>query len=150
VGPEGIESHASALAEGIDAALPAWVVRCVERTAVAWAGRVEPGVEAAAAAAGARARADAGAKVRELLARDMDEQTTTPLAIVRAAVRFPTEVLRAARVPPVERDRWSQEAFPDDDYGLTPASLGDLDPALTELAITWGAAKAFEHKRRHS
>jgi hypothetical protein len=63
-------------------------------------------------------------------------------------VRYPTEVLRRAGVPPVERDRFARESFPDDDYDLSPATWADVAPSLTELGITWGAAKAFEHKRR--
>ncbi len=40
--------------------------------------------------------------------------------------------------------------FPDDDYDLTPASFGDLDPALHEPGLVWGAAKAhvFLARRR--
>jgi hypothetical protein len=39
--------------------------------------------------------------------------------------------------------------FPDDDYGLTPASFADIDPALAEPGLAWGAAKAWVHRRRH-
>jgi hypothetical protein len=63
-------------------------------------------------------------------------------------VKYPTAVLRQAGVPPVDRDRFRQEAFPDDFYDLSPASWSDIDPSLTEPGINWGAAKAFEHRRR--
>ncbi len=43
---------------------------------------------------------------------DIDEQRTTPLALIRGAVRYPTEVLRAAGVPPVERDRFAAAGVP--------------------------------------
>jgi hypothetical protein len=86
-----------------------------------------------------------------LLTADIDDQATTPLAILRAsAVRYPTEVLHAAGVPPVVRDEFVEGVFPDDTYDLAPTSIADLDPDLGDLAIAWGAAKAFEHKRRHS
>jgi hypothetical protein len=49
----------------------------------------------------------------------------------------------------VERDPFAERAFPDDLYDLSPASFADVDPELAEVAITWGAAKAFVHKRRH-
>jgi hypothetical protein len=52
-------------------------------------------------------------------------------------------------VPAVERDEFSVQRFPQDIYGLSPASLADVDPDLAEPGIVWGAAKAFEHKRRH-
>jgi hypothetical protein len=147
--PEAIEDHAKLLADGIDAALPAWVRRSVERIMGSWSGEMPPGVADAATHAGCKARREIGAAVRALLTADIDEQHSTPLALLRQAVRYPTGVLRAAGAPPVERDRFARHAFPDDDYDLSPASLADIDPALTDLGITWGAAKAFEHNRRH-
>ena len=45
------------------------------------------------------------------------------------------------------RDPFAEERFPDDPYGLTPASLAALDPALAEMARIWGAAKAMTHRR---
>lgn len=146
---EVLRSSAEALADGIGAALATWVVRSVETLCVAWVGGVGPEVALAAEAAGQAAAADAGGRVRDLLALDIDEQRTTPLAILRGAVKYPTAVLRDAGVPPVERDRYAEDAFPDDVYDLTPASLADIDPSLAEIGIVWGAAKAFEHKNRH-
>ena len=68
-----------------------------------------------------------------------------------AALRdtYERQIAHDAGVPPVTRDPFAQRAFPGDDYDLSPASLADVDPALTDLGIAWGAAKAFEHKRRH-
>jgi hypothetical protein len=144
-----IDAYAEILAEGVEAALPTWVVGSVQRIMMAWAGRIPPDVAEAAEVAGQRARSDAGTAVRELLMSDIDDQRTTPLALLRLAVKYPTEVLRSAGVPPVERDRFSAEVFPDDDYDLSPRSFADVDPALAEAGIAWGAAKAFTHKRRH-
>ena len=86
--------------------------------------------------------------MRALLALDVDAQPTTPLALVRGAVRYPTEVLASAGVRPVDRDPMAAEGFPDDVYDLTPGSLADLDPALVEAGIAWGAAKAHTVLRR--
>jgi hypothetical protein len=147
--PESIRACAEPLADGIQRALPGWVARSVERVILAWAGQVPVAVGQAAQAAGQAAQTEVGGAIRDLLEADIDEQRTTPLALLRGAVHYPTEVLRKAGVPPVARDRFTQEVFPDDDYDLSPASLADIDPALTELGIMWGAAKAFEHKRRH-
>jgi hypothetical protein len=144
-----LEDYAGALADGIEAALPGWVVGCVERIMRAWAGEMPPNVAGAAAAAGRKAQLETGAVIRALLEADIGAQRSTPLTLLRQAVRYPTEVLREAGVPPVERDLFAVKAFPDDDYGLSPASWADVDPALTGLGLTWGAAKAFEHKRRH-
>ncbi|HEX9970170.1 MAG TPA: hypothetical protein VGB03_08530 [Acidimicrobiales bacterium] len=140
-----MEDHARALADGIEAALPGWVVRSVK----ARLPDADEAVVRAAEDAGARAATEVGAVVRRLLALDIDEQRTTPLTLVRGAVRYPAEVLRAAGVPPVERDPFSQEHFPDDDYDLTPATFADVDPSLADVGLAWGAAKAWEHKRRH-
>ena len=146
---ESIETHAVALADGIEEALPKWVVRCVNVVVTAWAGEVPEVVAEAAESSGQQARDDVGTFVRALLLSNIDDQRTTPLALLRSAVKYPTRVIREAGVPPVERDRFSVEAFPDDDYDLSPTSFADVDPALAELGIRWGAAKAFEHKRRH-
>lgn len=138
---EPFEEHGEALADAICAALPQWVQRCVVQIA--------PHLREEAVAAGEQAAREVGAEVRSLLAADIDEQATTPLSLVRAAVRYPTAVLAAANIAPVARDDFERERFPYDVYGLTPATWSDVDPALQDLGIAWGAAKAFEHKRRH-
>jgi len=138
-----LAAQAEALADGIVAALPGWVEASVARLALAWSGAVRPEVAAAAAAAGAAAQAAIGPEVRALLAQDVDDQRTTPLALARGAVPFATDVLRAIGVPPVVRDAQAAERFPDDDYDLTPGTFSDLDPALAEPGLAWGAAKAY-------
>jgi hypothetical protein len=138
-----------ALADAVEAALPAWVERSVARIAGGFFGRVDPEVMAAAAEAGRRARQDVGPRVRALLEADIDEQRTTPLSLLRGAVRYPTGVLRAAGVPPAERDQAQARLFPDDVYDLAPATFADVDPSLTEVGMAWGAAKAFVHLQRH-
>jgi hypothetical protein len=140
---------ALALAEGIERALPGWVERCVATVVAERAPELGDGLAAQASEAGRRAAAEIGPLVRALLEADLDAQRTTPLALVRRAVRYPTEVLRAAGVPPRPRDPFVTARFPDDDYDLSPAGYVDLDPALHELGMAWGAAKAFVHRRRH-
>ncbi len=151
---KALADYGEALADGVEAALPGWVAASVTRIMIAWTGpswtgSLDPGTAVATAEAGAEAAREAAAALRALVRADVDSQATTPLAIVRAAVRWPTAVLRRAGVPPVERDDFERSVFPDDDYGLVPASLVDVDPELGELAIAWGAAKAWVHKRRH-
>lgn len=147
---EQLRLYADALAAAVDAAIPGWVVRSVERIMTAWSGAVPDQVRSAASEVGLRARADVGPTIRALLQSDVDAQQTTPLAVLRGAVRYPTAVLQAVGVPPVERDEFARAAFPDDLYDLSPASLADIDPSLAEPGLAWGAAKAFVHKRRHS
>jgi hypothetical protein len=136
------------LATRVSAAVPAWVVRCV-------ASRLAPGradrlrILDQAEEFGRRARHDVAGKLGGLLSADVDAQDSTPLEVIRAAVAFPTEVLRGAGVAPARRDEFAEARFPDDPYGLTPASLLALGPEVGELAIAWGAAKAMAHRRRH-
>jgi hypothetical protein len=128
------------------AALPGWVERSVARRIQ---GDVDPEVQAAARDAGRRAAAEVGGAIRRLVALDIDDQRSTPLTLLRSAVRYPTEILQAAGVPPVERDPFQARLLPDDLYDLSPASFADVDPALTEPGLIWGAAKALAHRRRH-
>ena len=86
--------------------------------------------------------------LRALLAVDVGEQPTNPLEIIRRSVVHPTRVLAAAGVPPVERDEQARRLFPDDDYDLVPGAFGDLDPAVHEPGLHWGAAKAHVLLRR--
>jgi hypothetical protein len=145
-----MDEYAATLADGIEAALPGWVERSVDRVVRAWGGSVDvEAVRVAAAQAGREAAATVGAQVRALLDADIDEQHTTPLSLVRAAVRWPTSVLRDAGVPPVVRDEHQERLFPDDVYDLAPANFADVDPALAEVGLAWGASKAYEHLRRH-
>ncbi|HVF33152.1 MAG TPA: hypothetical protein VM933_08955 [Acidimicrobiales bacterium] len=137
--------HADRLADAVDVVLPGWVERSVGRRLPS----VSPAVRRAAEDAGRRAGAEIGGAVRALLATDVDAQRGNPLALLRRAVRYPTEVLLEAGAPAVARDEYSMERFPDDDYDLTPATWSDIDPSLQELGLTWGAAKAYVHKARH-
>lgn len=138
-----------ALSDAVEAAVPGWVVRSVERLLVAWSAGADPEVMDWAVQAGGRAAREVGGHLRLLMAQDLDAQPTTPLAIVRHAIAYPSEVLRRAGVPAVERDDFAQRRFPGDDYDLTPATWADVDPALADLGLAWGAAKALAHRRRH-
>lgn len=141
-----MEPHATALADAIVAALPGWVERSVAR----YVDVADPAVADATRQAGRRAAEDVGAQVRALLRADIDEQRTTPLSLLRGAVRYPTAVLRDAGVPPVDRDPIQVRLLPEDLYDLSPASFADVDPALAEPGMVWGAAKALAHRRRHA
>ena len=131
-----------ALADAVEVVLEAWLVRCVERTAQRQWGACPPDLlEAARVAAGAAA-GDVNRRLRALLATDVDDQRANPLGVLRAAVHCPTGVLAAAGVPPLRRDPFAEEAFPDDCYDLSPATWADVDPSLHEPGIIWGAWKA--------
>jgi hypothetical protein len=131
------------LVDAVNAVIGDWVVRCIES-------RMSTFDRSMAEAAAARATDDVTRELRALLAVDVDEQTSNPMAVLRAAVRFPTSVLHAVGAPPVRRDEFAERAFPDDVYDLTPASFTDVDVSLHEPGLRWGAAKAFAHlHRRH-
>jgi hypothetical protein len=146
--PSTVESEGAVLADAIARALPGWVERSVVRLATAFHGRIDDEVRAAAAEAGRRAATEVGREVRDLLALDIDDQRTSPLSLLRRAVRYPTEVLRAAGVPPVVRDEQQERLFPEDDYDLAPANFADVSPDLADVGLAWGAAKAYTHLQR--
>ena len=140
-----LADSARKLADGIVHALPGWVVTAVQSRLA----NMDSETREAAEAAGRAAVADIGTEVSRLLAADVDDQRENPLALLRRAVRYPTEVLFAAEAPPIERDDFAVERFPDDVYDLTPASFADIHPDLQTPGLEWGAAKAFVHRRRH-
>ena len=147
---QALLDYGDALAAAVEAAVPGWVVRSVERIMRAWQGDdpVDPQVVSAANEAGALAASEVGRELRALLAVDIDEQRTNPLTLLRRAVRYPSAVLAQAGVPPVVRDEQSERMFPDDTYGLVPASFADIDASLHEPGLAWGAAKAHVHLAR--
>lgn len=132
---------ADRLYAAVDASLDHWIVRSITRQA-----SVDATVVAAAVA---EARADVLPRLAQLLGQDIDEQRTTPLSVLRDAVRYPTAVLAAAGVPEANRDQDTAARFPDDVYDLVPATFADIGPDVADAGLRWGAAKAFEHKRRH-
>jgi len=140
-----LADSARRLAEGIAQALPGWVVAAIHSRLP----HMDSETREAAEAAGLAAAADIGGQVARLLAVDIDDQRDNPLALLRRAVRYPTEVLSAAGATPIERDDFATERFPDDIYHLTPASFADIHPDLQAPGLEWGAAKAFAHRRRH-
>lgn len=144
-----VEEISDRLAAAVEGVLPSWVERTVRQRLCDWTGRVDPAAMNEASAAGLAASEEVGAELRRLLAADIDQQWTNPLAILRGAVRYPTAVLRSAGVPPVVRDDYDEAHFPDDDYGLAPRTFADIDPSLGDVGLAWGAAKALTHKRRH-
>lgn len=140
--------YAEALATAVDSALEGWVQRCVHRVLAAQSIPEDGDVARAAEEAAAAAHAEGMPRLRALLATDVDEQRANPLAVLRSLVRHPTAVLRAAGAQPVPRDEFQVRAFPDDVYDLAPATFSDVDPALHDPGLEWGAAKAHIHLAR--
>lgn len=78
----------------------------------------------------------------ELLTLDVLEQRTNPLAIFRLATRSISEFLARVGCTPVVRDEFDERSFPDDVFGLSPATWADIDETMVEPGIEWGAWKA--------
>jgi hypothetical protein len=143
-----VAAISQALADTVEAVVPGWIERLALDRMRASGGQIDPAFSAAAAAAGEAARDDVVPRLRALLAADIDEQRTNPLALLRSATVHAHAVLAAAGVPPADRDEFAQRSFPDDSYGLVPASWEEIDQRLQEVGITWGAAKAYVFKAR--
>lgn len=137
------------LAAAVDAVIESWVLRCVTDTCAAAGIVVGDRIDAAAREAARRCRSEVADELDALLGSDVDDQTVTPLQVLRRAVRFPAAVLAEAGAPPVSRDDFERRAFPDDVYRLGPAGFADVDPSLRDPGLAWGAAKAHVHQRRH-
>ncbi|MEM7285571.1 MAG: hypothetical protein AAF480_04395 [Actinomycetota bacterium] len=143
-----IETVASTLLEAAVEATPSWVARSVAEVVRAQRLDVDDAHAERVSDAAERAQRYIETNLGELLRTDIDRQRTTPLSVLRDAARFPVEVLHAAGAREVHRidvDRW---AFPNDPFGVTPASLADMGPQVHEAGIAWGAAKAHVHLRR--
>ncbi len=140
---------AAQLADGVEAHLGDWVVRSV-RDSITRVGCDGLDLDQPASIAATAAVAEVAVAVRTLLETDIDRQTSTPLTLLRSAVRFPTQVLLEHEVPAPVRPAFESDAFPDDLYGLTPANFGDVAPELHELGLQWSAAKAYIHLKRRA
>ena len=138
------------LADAARHAVPGWLVRCVVQTARRHPASADAMAVLVADAEVMRAQAAPTvlAELDALLATDVDAQTTNPLSVLRAATRFPTAVLSRHGVPFGTRDDFAVRAFPDDVYGLSPATWADVDESLAEPGLVWGAWKAMTVLRR--
>ncbi|MFM7870924.1 MAG: hypothetical protein ACKPBG_04495, partial [Actinomycetota bacterium] len=66
--------------------------------------------------------------LRELFELDPEAQRTNPLTIFRQATAPISELAMGLGVPPVQRDEFARRSFPDDVYGLNPATWADIHP----------------------
>lgn len=70
------------------------------------------------------------------------EQRRSPLEVFQEAMRYPTEALARAGIPPTERDGVTAEVLPGDHYDLAPASSQVLGEGAWHAHLVWGVAKA--------
>lgn len=136
------ESATADLLAAIEPVVGPWLERCVT-VACERAGGVPDVVLQEQAKAAAREGTEwVMQRLRSALETDVDAQRANPLQLLRDVVRFPTEVLSRAGVPPAQRDEMDARINPDDVYALAPAHWNDVDESLLEPGIVWGAAKA--------
>jgi hypothetical protein len=143
-----LQTYAQALIRAVEEAMPGWVRRCVVTRANQAGVNLNAEALRAIEDAAVRATQSVTAQLEEMLGIDIDYQRGSPLKVLRDAVRYPTAVLRWLGAPPVVRDDFAEREFPEDDYALTPASFADVDEALHEPGLRWGAAKAHVHLAR--
>ncbi|NNE12679.1 MAG: hypothetical protein HKN41_10615 [Ilumatobacter sp.] len=130
------------------AVTPAWLLR-IGRTAAAREGLDTPELRAAMATNADEVSSELLGLLEELLAIDVDDQPVNPLSLFRAAVAGPTDVLRRHGVPePSGLGEFHVQTFPDDPYGIGPATWADVDERLHEPGLMWGAWKAMTVLRR--
>lgn len=136
------ESATAELIAAVDRVVEGWLARTAMTVHVTHRGAPLPEfVEKVEAAARTGGRWTVE-RLRAALEVDVDAQRVNPLQILREAVRFPSQVLRDAGVPPAVRDEYDERINPEDIYGIGPAHWSDIDESLTEPGIVWGAAKA--------
>lgn len=141
------------LLDAVDSTVRPWIERLILATAERLAGRdaLTGGLLADASAAADAAHHEVVPAVRALLQADAEAQRANPLQLLREAVRHPTAVLAAHRIPPPRRDAHQQRALPLDVYDIAPATWGDIDASLVDPGIRWSAAKAhvvLDRRRR--
>ena len=137
-----------ALVETVASVVPGWIERSIVERLRSWSGHVSAELAAEAVTAGEAARDDVVPRLQRLVHTDIDEQGTNPLALLRDATRHAHVVLEEAGMPSMPRDQFARNSFPEDVYGLVPASWDEIDPSLQEVGLTWGAAKAYLFKER--
>jgi hypothetical protein len=137
-----VNDYPQQLADAVQAVVTGWLVRCVLGTAQAAGIGPSPALVDATRVMSIEASPIVMQELRDLLATDVDAQRTNPLSVLRNAVRYPTAVLHAAGVPVARRDEFAIRTFPTDVYNLAPATWSDIDEALSEPGLIWGAWKA--------
>ncbi|MEO5838607.1 MAG: hypothetical protein ABIQ73_17575 [Acidimicrobiales bacterium] len=140
--------YADELVRAVESSIGDWVESRVQSVLRAQHRLVDEQTATLIDAARLEATREVLAELRAVLALDIDEQRTNPLSILRAAVRYPTQVLREVAAQPVERDEFDERSFPDDAFSLTPAAFADFGPQVHDAGIVWGAAKAHVHLQR--
>lgn len=139
--PDLVDEYSQRLFDALSGSLEPWLRRSFDRVVSDqnMVPRVDVHRRDAVIGDAARTALD---RLRHLFETDVLEQRHNPLQIIRSATDPITAVLRDLGAQRVERDEFQQRSFPDDDFGLCPATWVDIDESLAEVGLEWGAWKA--------
>ncbi len=140
---EKLAAYAEGLLSSLREHLPAWATSAVTQRIPA-----DHGIDIAAAVSASVERVIED--VRSLLETDIDEQRTSPLAVVRSIVPDLNEILVAGGTALAQRDHETERLQPDDVFALAPVTFSDIHPDVHLPGLSWGAAKAHVHLQRRS
>lgn len=138
--PQSRLEAAELLLRVAEKAIPAWLEKCV-RSVVQQQGLNTQDLDAKVATF--------VKQVTPVITAELNDSVTgvradNPLSVFRRAVAFPTLLLAELGAVAVSRDQFSMESFPNDVYGLSPATWSDIDQSLHDPGIIWGAWTARE------
>lgn len=144
----GARDYSEELLSAVTSAIPVWVASVVARVAPG-SPLGEAQVNDRVAAASTAMVEGTRAALQNLFSRDVEEQRTNPLQVLREQARVLTDLLTELGADPVVRDEFDRTAFPDDVFGVGPHTWRDLGDEVHEAGITWGAWKAATVISRH-
>lgn len=136
------------LLDGVLAAIPGWIERVVAERSETATRTLPPEHRRRIDRASAALTRLLEGPLQTVLLADVDAGAGSPLAVLRANNGPLNALLDELAVPRPARDPFEAERFPDDHHGVGPASFTDIDPALHDRSLVWGAARAHVHLRR--
>ncbi len=138
--PRSRAEAAEQLLAAADGVIPLWLERCVRKILLEQ--QIESGE--ADAKISLMVRQASPMVMGELGASVTGVRADNPLQVFRRAVVYPTLVLSELGAKEVHRDDFSRQSFPNDIFGLSPATWIDVDESLHDPGLIWGAWTARE------
>ena len=126
-----MDDYSDRLLRNVTAVVVPWATRLVDDR-LASDGLVDGVSQEARHSAVAEAERLAVDGLTELLTLDAEQQRTNPLTVLRSATVPLSRFLASVGATPVVRDEFDRRSFPDDVFGLAPATWADIDPSLVE------------------
>lgn len=136
-----MDDYSDRLLRNVTAVVVPWATRLVDER-LASDGLIDGVSREARRSSVAEAERLAVDGLTELLTLDAEQQRTNPLTVLRSATVPLSRFLASVGATPIARDEFDRRSFPDDVFGLAPATWADIDPSLVEPGLEWGAWKA--------